>query len=150
MQVRSIAECSNGSILQYFRPSLSYHLSLRSLFCLFLSGRLRHAGFTVGDWNIADCVEYLLYSCDQLIVKVAWGSGGLPAAVPGWLSEHCYLLKLQEQCVSVPVDWSRIFLEPLTLFIWEICHNTLSSLGKYNLMEPSSFNISDVLYNFII
>ena len=27
--------------MQYFRPSLSYHLSLRSLFCLFLSGRLR-------------------------------------------------------------------------------------------------------------
>ena len=25
-------------ILQYFRPSLSYHWSLRSLFCLFLSG----------------------------------------------------------------------------------------------------------------
>ena len=36
MQVKSIAECR--SILQYFRPSLSYHLSLRSLFCLFLSG----------------------------------------------------------------------------------------------------------------
>ena len=31
MQVKSIAE--------YFRPSLSYQLSLRSLFCLFLSGR---------------------------------------------------------------------------------------------------------------
>ena len=28
----------NRSILQYFRPSLSYQLSLRSLFCLFLSG----------------------------------------------------------------------------------------------------------------
>ena len=27
------------SILQYFRPSLSYNLSLRPLFCLFLSGR---------------------------------------------------------------------------------------------------------------
>ena len=38
MQVKSIAECSKGSILQYFQPSLSYHLSLRSLFCLFLSG----------------------------------------------------------------------------------------------------------------
>ena len=38
MQVKSIAECSKGSILQYFWPSLSYHLSLRSLFCLFLSG----------------------------------------------------------------------------------------------------------------
>ena len=41
MQVKSVAECSRGSILQHFRPSLSYHLSLRSLFCLFLSGRLR-------------------------------------------------------------------------------------------------------------
>ena len=41
MQVKSIAECSNGSILQNFQPSLSYHLSLRSLFCLFLSGHLR-------------------------------------------------------------------------------------------------------------
>ena len=39
MQVKSIAECSKGSILQYFQPSLSHHLSLRSLFCLFLSSR---------------------------------------------------------------------------------------------------------------
>ena len=39
MQVKSIAECSKGSILQYFRPSLSYQLLLRSLFCLFLSAR---------------------------------------------------------------------------------------------------------------
>ena len=31
----------NYSILQYFPPSLSYHLSLRPLFYLFLSGRLR-------------------------------------------------------------------------------------------------------------
>ena len=30
-----------GSILQYYRPSLSYHLSLRTLFCLFLSDCLR-------------------------------------------------------------------------------------------------------------
>ena len=41
MQVRGIAECSKGSILQCFQPSLSYHLSLRPLFCLFLSDRLR-------------------------------------------------------------------------------------------------------------
>ena len=40
MLVKSIAECSKGSILQYFWPSLSYHLSLRSVFCIFLSGRL--------------------------------------------------------------------------------------------------------------
>ena len=37
MQVKSIAECS---ILQYFRPSLSYHLPLRPLLYLFLSGCL--------------------------------------------------------------------------------------------------------------
>ena len=39
--VGSIAECSKGSILQYFRPSLSYHLSFMSLLCLLLSSRLR-------------------------------------------------------------------------------------------------------------
>ena len=33
--------------MQYFRPSLSYHLSLTSLFYPFLSGRLK-TGFTVG------------------------------------------------------------------------------------------------------
>ena len=41
MQVKSISECSKGNILQYFCPSLSYNVSLRSLFCLFLSGCLR-------------------------------------------------------------------------------------------------------------
>ena len=33
--------CRIGSILQYFQPSSSYHLSLGTLFCLFLSGPLR-------------------------------------------------------------------------------------------------------------
>ena len=41
MQVKSIAESSNGSILQYFRPALSYHMALRPLLCLFLRGCLR-------------------------------------------------------------------------------------------------------------
>ena len=43
--VKSIAKCSKGSILQYFWPSLSYHLLLRSLFCLF--ERLLKTCFTV-------------------------------------------------------------------------------------------------------
>ena len=34
--------CRMLSILQYFRPSLSYQLLLRYLFCLFLSGRFTH------------------------------------------------------------------------------------------------------------
>ena len=41
MQVKSIAECSKRAFLQYFGHALSYHLSLRSLFFLFLSGRFR-------------------------------------------------------------------------------------------------------------
>ena len=45
MQVNSIAECPMGSILQYFRPSLSYDLSLKSLFCLFWVAV--YTGFTV-------------------------------------------------------------------------------------------------------
>ena len=51
MQVKSIAECSKGSILQYFRPSLSYCLSLRSLFCLFSYGpftEVLHVFYGVG------------------------------------------------------------------------------------------------------
>ena len=45
MQVKSIAECSKGSILQYFQPLLSYHLSLRSVLSNF--ERLLKTGFTV-------------------------------------------------------------------------------------------------------
>ena len=48
MQVKSIAECSKGSILQYFRPSLSYRLSLRSFVCLLFEWPF-YAGFTVGE-----------------------------------------------------------------------------------------------------
>ena len=43
------------SILQYFRPSLSYHLSLRPLFCLFLSGRFRQV--TVHRFNKEDGIQ---------------------------------------------------------------------------------------------
>ena len=41
MQVKSIAECSMESILQFFWPSIRHHWSLRALFCLFLSSRFR-------------------------------------------------------------------------------------------------------------
>ena len=56
MQVKSIAECSKGSILQYFRTSLSYHLSLRPLFCLFLCDRLRQVLLYV----LCVCLAYCL------------------------------------------------------------------------------------------
>ena len=56
MQVKSIA--------QYFRPSLSYRLSLRSLFCLFLSGRLRQVllYFVFGQQLSKEiCVNFLMF-----------------------------------------------------------------------------------------
>ena len=45
MQVKSIAECSKGSILQHFRPSLNYHLPSR-LVLSFFEWPLK-TGFTV-------------------------------------------------------------------------------------------------------
>ena len=58
MQVKSIAECSKGRILQSFQPSLSYHLLLRFLFCLFLSG----------------CLD-MFYCIDNLhVLSVLWSS----------------------------------------------------------------------------
>ena len=45
MQVKSIAECSKGSILQYFRPSLGYHVI--KIFVLSIFDWPLKAGFTV-------------------------------------------------------------------------------------------------------
>ena len=50
MQVKSIAECSKGSIVQYFRSSLSYHFVFKTFFYLFLSGRLRQV-LLYGKWS---------------------------------------------------------------------------------------------------
>ena len=72
---QSIAECSKGSILQYFRPSLSYHLSLRSLFYLFLSGRFTQVLLYIIATNkikrsLSNCVKYLLQQNETKPCKV--------------------------------------------------------------------------------
>ena len=41
MKVKSIAECSTWSILQYFWPALSDNRSWIPIFCLFESGRFK-------------------------------------------------------------------------------------------------------------
>ena len=75
MQVKSITEC----FLQYFRPSLSYHLPLRSLFCLFLSG-----GFT----------QVLLYV--TLILLTLFGATSLYGVQ--WLS--CRVAMVREKILE--------------------------------------------------
>ena len=57
MQVKSIAECSKRAFFNTFNPSISYHLSLRPVFCLFLSGR-----FT----------QVLLYINEQIKSFLVW------------------------------------------------------------------------------
>ena len=49
------------SILQYFQPSLSYHLSLQSLFCLFLSGRFTQIFFTIlSFYRYKNTIQYFI------------------------------------------------------------------------------------------
>ena len=62
MQVKCIAECSKGSILQYFRPSISYHLSLRPLCCLFFSGCLRQFYCTSSCFEASPTMSILTLS----------------------------------------------------------------------------------------
>ena len=73
MPFKSIAECSHWSILQYFRPSLSYHLSVRYLFCLFLSGRLRqvllHWGLVVHFYSSSRYDIYKVYVENMVQMK---------------------------------------------------------------------------------
>ena len=55
IQVKSIAECSKRGILQYFRPSLSYHLSLRSSFCLFWGTVIHRFYCTIKFLTVLTC-----------------------------------------------------------------------------------------------
>ena len=60
---RNLYKCIlKGSILQYLRPSLIYHLSLRPLFCLFLSDRLRQVNpkvksiYPIDPFEFTECI----------------------------------------------------------------------------------------------
>ena len=58
------------SSLQYFRPSLSYHLSLRPLFCLFLSARLRQVLLYV-FFRLWGAVNVVLFNLIVFLMTVA-------------------------------------------------------------------------------
>ena len=79
MQVKSIAECSKGSILQYFQPLLSCHLSLRPLFCLFFEWQF-YTGFTVHHL-ILFTGNLLKTDCDEMPQIVAFHQSALFAKV---------------------------------------------------------------------
>ena len=79
MQVKSIAVCSKGSILQYFRLSLSYQLLLRSLFCLFLSGCFTQV--LLYTYSLFNHTYLLSCSMVLMVYTLAW------ALIP-WLNCH--------------------------------------------------------------
>ena len=60
MQVKSIAECSKGSILQYFQPSWSYYLLIKIFVLSILSSCLRHV------------LLYWLPTCTFCFVEFVW------------------------------------------------------------------------------
>ena len=66
MQVKSIAECSKGLILQSFKPSLSCHLLLRSLVLSFLSGLFE--SFIVLTTYIV--YMYFLLTCCKITILI--------------------------------------------------------------------------------
>ena len=59
------------SILQNFRPSLSYHISLRPLFCQSLSGRLRQ-DLLYFLFNSYSANEFLSWKCHLLFTSAAY------------------------------------------------------------------------------
>ena len=62
--------CRMLPILQYFRPSLSYHLSSRSLFCLFLSGRFTQVLLYCVTPFLPNFMCVLLLSVSQTSLKM--------------------------------------------------------------------------------
>ena len=76
MQVKSIAECSKGGILQYCRPSLSYHLSFRSLFYLLLSASTWiPRSFVLDTSPVFSTSAGIQNGCDSLFVFLSQSTG---------------------------------------------------------------------------
>ena len=71
MQVKSIAEC----FLQYFQPSLSYHLS--SLYCLFLSDRLRQVLLYLNLLQAKISTFWAVSSAEQVDLGMIWSESFL-------------------------------------------------------------------------
>ena len=67
------------SILQYFRPSFSYHLSLRPLFWLFLSGRL---------WQVLLYCVFDFYVSKRSVLSDYFGSIWFSSRMPNYHFLH--------------------------------------------------------------
>ena len=108
MQVKSIAECSKRSILQYVQPSLSYQLSLRSLICLFLSGRFTQVLLYVCISSRTFISHVSEEGCDSIKGQgVASSSlkGGTPRVRPDFLHSTGPTKETSQHNIEI-VDWN--------------------------------------------
>ena len=117
MQVKSIAECSK-SILQYFLPSLSLHLSLRSLFCLFSSCCFTQV-LSYRKFSTFTHVTQIGQLDQEVLVLIAYGSS-------------CYLnIQGPVQCLQYAegnsVNYRRWHIIKLD---WPLCSNMHAQLSS--------------------
>ena len=102
MEVKSIVECTNGSILQYFRPSISIHSSWGSFLFLFLCDRFSQDllycdkiyNSTIGDNKTSDQPGHL--PCNQKLSLSTWESLNLE------LSSECKAMCICHFPMSYP------------------------------------------------
>ena len=94
MQVKSIAECSKGSILQYFRPLLSYHFPFRPLFCLFLSSPLRQVLLYIKTRRLLHWYWHILSQYPlicQLVQHQLYNSTLVISSEPIWTMSNSFI-----------------------------------------------------------
>ena len=91
----------NGSILQYFRPSLSYHLSWTSLFWLFLSGP-----FTQG-WLYNVLSDFCWLEFFSLRISVP----RLVSKPPSLFCLFSWFSLQSQQCHSLPFQSVSLYLQ---------------------------------------
>ena len=119
MKVKSIAECSKESMLQYFRPSLSYKLPfVIKTFVLILSGGLENGHFSVISWlgNPFTCI----FACfNTLHSRLANSCGYVESAKASTFQgryKHFVCLVLGFTSQSTAMVISRLSVHLTTLF----------------------------------
>ena len=118
MQVKTIAECSKGSVLQYFRPLLSFHLLFRSLFMSNFEWSF-YTGFTVyiGIFSISRGTK---------VVKM------LTLAPERYTAGFCMVAKVILWCI-----WNHCIADPIDL------HNA----SAVNFLRKLSENMSKYYFS---
>ena len=136
MNVKSIAECSLWSILQYFWPALSDGWSWKPIFCLFESScftqillymiNARDRDTAVSDWLIyIFCLQADVFSYGVICCEIT----GRVTAVSDWLIDisvcrlMCspmvwYVVKLRVELLLSVIDWLIFLFAGWCVLLW--------------------------------